>query len=166
MGVTYVIRIGRDWLAFPSLKWQLRVKKGKGKGKVIPLHAVEAHGVRGGIAPTHPGTHCAGGWVNPRAGLDAEARGKILYLYRGSNPGLPVRSQTLYWLSYPGWQLRVQEINTFIYYIYICIYIQIQIHHVTKQICNIYLLDTGSLHKNIFFNIRYLQFCKENDSRI
>jgi hypothetical protein len=24
-----------------------------GKGKVIPLHAMEAHGVRGGIAPTH-----------------------------------------------------------------------------------------------------------------
>jgi hypothetical protein len=23
------------------------------KGKVIPLHAMEAHGVRGGIAPTH-----------------------------------------------------------------------------------------------------------------
>jgi hypothetical protein len=23
------------------------------KGKVIPLHAIEAHGVRGGIAPTH-----------------------------------------------------------------------------------------------------------------
>jgi hypothetical protein len=23
------------------------------KGKVIPLHAMEAHGVRGGIAPAH-----------------------------------------------------------------------------------------------------------------
>jgi hypothetical protein len=23
------------------------------KGKVIPLHAIEAHGVRGGIAPIH-----------------------------------------------------------------------------------------------------------------
>jgi hypothetical protein len=28
----------------------LKVKK---KGKVIPLHAMEAHGVRGGIAPAH-----------------------------------------------------------------------------------------------------------------
>jgi hypothetical protein len=26
---------------------------GKIKGKVIPLNAMEAHGVRGGIAPTH-----------------------------------------------------------------------------------------------------------------
>jgi hypothetical protein len=25
-----------------------------------------------------PGTHCTGGWVGPRAGLDTEARGKIL----------------------------------------------------------------------------------------
>jgi hypothetical protein len=49
-----------------------------------------------------PGTHCTGGWVGPRAGLDAEARGKILCLCRESNPGRPVRSQTLYWLSYPG----------------------------------------------------------------
>jgi hypothetical protein len=24
------------------------------------------------------GTHCTGGWVDPRAGLDTEARGKIL----------------------------------------------------------------------------------------
>jgi hypothetical protein len=49
-----------------------------------------------------PGTHWTRGWVGPRAGLDAEARRKILCLCRGSNPGLPVRSQTLYRLSYPG----------------------------------------------------------------
>jgi hypothetical protein len=49
-----------------------------------------------------PSTHWAGGWVGPRAGLDAGARRKILCLCRGSNPGRPVHSQTLYWLSYPG----------------------------------------------------------------
>jgi hypothetical protein len=27
-----------------------------------------------------PGTHWTGGWVDPRAGLDTEARGKILFL--------------------------------------------------------------------------------------
>jgi hypothetical protein len=43
-----------------------------------------------------PGTHCTGGWVGPRAGLDAEARRKILCLCRGSNPGRSVRSQTLF----------------------------------------------------------------------
>jgi hypothetical protein len=48
-----------------------------------------------------PGTHWSGGWVVPRAGLDAEARRKSLCFCRGSNPGRPVRSQTLYWLSYP-----------------------------------------------------------------
>jgi hypothetical protein len=47
-----------------------------------------------------PSTHCIGGWVGPRASLDAEVRGKILCLYRGSNTGHPVCSQTLYWLSY------------------------------------------------------------------
>jgi hypothetical protein len=49
-----------------------------------------------------PGTHWIGGWVGPRAGLDAQARRKILCLCRGSNPDLPVHSQTLYCLSYRG----------------------------------------------------------------
>jgi hypothetical protein len=43
-----------------------------------------------------PGINCTGGWVGLRAGLDTEVRGKILCLCRGSNPGRPVRSQTLY----------------------------------------------------------------------
>jgi hypothetical protein len=72
---------------------------------------MEALGGRGGIAPTHsrprhyvrvsgqhhapaalyprgkdPGTHCTGGWVGPRAGLDTEDTGKILCPRRGSNP--------------------------------------------------------------------------------
>jgi hypothetical protein len=37
-----------------------------------------------------PGTHCTGGWVGPRAGLDTEARGKIICPCRGSNPDRPV----------------------------------------------------------------------------
>jgi hypothetical protein len=37
-----------------------------------------------------PGIHCTGGWVGPRAGLDTEARGKILYPRRESNPDRPV----------------------------------------------------------------------------
>jgi hypothetical protein len=43
-----------------------------------------------------PGTLCTGGWVGPRAGLDTEAGGKILCPRRGSKPGRPARSQTLY----------------------------------------------------------------------
>jgi hypothetical protein len=37
-----------------------------------------------------PGTHCTGGWVGPRAGLDTEVRGKIIFPRRGSNPDRPV----------------------------------------------------------------------------
>jgi hypothetical protein len=49
------------------------------------------------------GTHWTGGWVGPGAGLDTEVRGKILAPVPGiesRSPGRPVRSQTLYWLSY------------------------------------------------------------------
>jgi hypothetical protein len=60
-----------------------------------------------------PGTHCTGGWVGPRADLDAESRGKILCLCRGSNPGRPVRSQTLHWLSYPA-HLPAKEVRKFV----------------------------------------------------
>jgi hypothetical protein len=43
-----------------------------------------------------PGTHWIGGWVGLRAGLDTEARGKIICLCRESNLGSPVCSQSLY----------------------------------------------------------------------
>jgi hypothetical protein len=49
-----------------------------------------------------PGTHWAGGWVGPRAGLEAETRRKVLCLCQGLNPGHLVHSQSLYWLSYLG----------------------------------------------------------------
>jgi hypothetical protein len=52
-----------------------------------------------------PGTHCTGGWVGPRAGLDTKDRRNILLPLPGiepRSPGHPVRSQTPYWLSYPG----------------------------------------------------------------
>jgi hypothetical protein len=47
-----------------------------------------------------PSTHWIRGWVGVRAGLNTEARGKILCLCQGSNPSPPVYSQTIYILSY------------------------------------------------------------------
>jgi hypothetical protein len=52
-----------------------------------------------------PGTHCTGGWVGPRAGLDTDARGRILLslpVVEPRSPCRPVCSQKIYWLSYPG----------------------------------------------------------------
>jgi hypothetical protein len=94
----------------------------KKRGKAVPLRSIEAHlgdrnynsysfltsALEGGEwSASRPGerapsTHCTGGWVGPRAGLDAEVRGKILCLRRGSNPGRPVSSQTIDRLSHRG----------------------------------------------------------------
>jgi hypothetical protein len=53
--------------------------------------------------------------VGLRDGLYTEARGKILLPLPGTEPrshGSPVRGQTLYWLSYPGFFLkRVEKIK-------------------------------------------------------
>ena len=45
-----------------------------------------------------PGTHCIGGWVGPRAGLDECGKSRP----EDSIPGRPVRSESLYRLSYRG----------------------------------------------------------------
>jgi len=45
---------------------------------------------------TTTGTHWKGGWMDLRARLHKDARGKILCIYRGANSGRPVCSQTLY----------------------------------------------------------------------
>jgi hypothetical protein len=37
-----------------------------------------------------PGTHCTGGWVSLRTGLDTQVRGKILCPCWGSNPDRPI----------------------------------------------------------------------------
>jgi hypothetical protein len=108
------------------LKWKLQILPVKSK-KSCPATAMQAPREIGDIAPTHswprqlvevsgqlhapvavyprertPCAHWVGGWVGPRAGLDTEARGKILCLCRGSNPGRTVCSQTLYWLRFPA----------------------------------------------------------------
>jgi hypothetical protein len=63
---------------------------------------MEVSGQRHAPAALYPrtaGTHCTGGWLGPRAGLDTEVRGKILSPLPGiehRSPGRLARSQTLY----------------------------------------------------------------------
>ena len=49
------------------------------------------------LPPGKTRTHCTGGWVGPRAGLDGR---KYLIPHRDSIPDCPARSQSLYRLSY------------------------------------------------------------------
>jgi hypothetical protein len=61
-----------------------------------------------------PGTHCTGIWVDPRSGLETDARGKILSPLPGIEHRSPcrlARSQTLYWLSYPAHTLIEYPMN-------------------------------------------------------
>jgi hypothetical protein len=46
-----------------------------------------------------PGTHCTGGWVGPRAGLDTEVREKALH-HRGSKPDRPVVQSVVRYYTY------------------------------------------------------------------
>jgi hypothetical protein len=51
-----------------------------------------------------PGTHCIGGWVDPRVGLDDVEKRKFLILagLELRPLGRQARSQSLYRLRYPG----------------------------------------------------------------
>jgi hypothetical protein len=48
-----------------------------------------------------PGTHCTGGWVGLKAAWTQRVEEKSIASRIG--PGRPVRSQSLYWLSYPAY---------------------------------------------------------------
>ena len=52
------------------------------------------------LPPKRPGTHCIGGWLGLRAGLDRCGKSSPPTGMRSPNP--PARSQSLYLLSYPG----------------------------------------------------------------
>jgi hypothetical protein len=56
-----------------------------------------------------PGTHCTGGCVGPRAGLDTEVRGKFLFLCWGSNLDRPVVQPVV--RHYTEWVTRLTIIS-------------------------------------------------------
>jgi hypothetical protein len=69
------------------------------------------------------GTHCTGGWVGHRAGLDTEAGVKILSHLPGielRSPGRSARSQTLYCLSYLGHRI-LECMNLIVHALYVSI---------------------------------------------
>jgi hypothetical protein len=60
------------------------------------------------------GTHCTGGWVGPRASLDARSQRENPLLLLGIEPwslGRPVHGQTLYCLSYPSSRLMWMQVK-------------------------------------------------------
>jgi hypothetical protein len=56
------------------------------------------------VGETAPGTYWIGGWLGPRDSPNSVGKRRISYPCRQSNPGRPVRSPSLYRLSYPGFQ--------------------------------------------------------------
>jgi hypothetical protein len=84
-------------------------------GVDVYIHVILTSAVVGGEwSASHPGrftpgTHWTGGWVGPRTGLNDVEKRKFLTL-----PGLelrplcrPVRRQSLYRLSYPGFPCKM-----------------------------------------------------------
>jgi hypothetical protein len=48
-----VLHVCETWCLTVREEYRLKIFGNGGKGKAVPLHAMEAHGGRGGIAPTH-----------------------------------------------------------------------------------------------------------------
>jgi hypothetical protein len=124
-------------------------------GEKVQLIFIHDHGTRWGewtasrpgraFTPGErtPGTHCTGGWVDPRAGLDTEARGKILCPRRGSNTDRPVvqpvvRHYTAWANPAPG---LLQDLTQFSSYLMWFIELSLILHSVRKcqqqKICQI-----------------------------
>jgi hypothetical protein len=88
-------------------------------------------------------THCRGGWVGPRAGLDAVKWRKTSC--RESNPGRPVPSSSLHQLSNPGFldvlgpplfvyiHYSRHGVHSVLYYVYIYLYLYYSTVLVIKQ---------------------------------
>jgi hypothetical protein len=69
-----------------------------------------------------PGTHCSGGWVGPRVGLDRCEKSRPTGI---RSPDRPARSQSLYRLSYRAHRISLYGgINVFmVVYLFLCIYL-------------------------------------------
>ena len=77
-----------------------------------PLHQKGVRGQRHAPAAPHPrerpGTHCTGGWVGLRAGLDRCGKSRLTGI---RSPDRPAHRQSLYRLRYPTHILCVLECN-------------------------------------------------------
>jgi hypothetical protein len=78
-------------------------------GVEVQLHVFLSSALEEGVwlalrpGDTAPGTHCTGGWVGPRVGLDKVEK-RIKYFqcpYRESNPGRPSRSLFIILIKIP-----------------------------------------------------------------
>ena len=79
-----------------------------------PLHYKEVRGQRHAPAAPYPrerpGTHCKGGWVGLRAGMDSWGKSRHPTAIR--SPDRPARSESLYRLSYLGqWHFKKDALN-------------------------------------------------------
>jgi hypothetical protein len=93
-----------------------------------------------------PGTHCTGGWLGPRAGLDVCEN----LVHTGiRSPDRPARSESLYRLSYPGPPSKYN-------YIYILTYRMFHnVHDCTQVLQNItiyiYINLSHALQRTLFY---------------
>ena len=75
---------------------------------------VQRHAPAAPYSRERPGTHCTGGWVGLRAGLDRCGKSRPTGI---RSMDRPARSESLYLLSYPG-PLKCHSCYVIKYYIY------------------------------------------------
>jgi hypothetical protein len=100
---------------------------------------------------TIPGTHCTAGWVGSRAGLDTEARGKIISPLLGIEPrssACPARQHT-------DWATRLSSVGQLLWKIPVLLWDQ-NVHYVVhkSQPLDIIRIELNPVH-NLCLRIRF-----------
>jgi hypothetical protein len=98
-----------------------------------------------------PGTHCTGGWVGLRAGLDTEARGD-----RGSNPDRPVVQPVV--RHYTAWANPARNLTVHVFiFLLLLIYLNCS-QYVSQKIFNIITVSKTPQYFKVCYSLMMIQW--------
>jgi hypothetical protein len=117
------------------------------------------HHTPAALPPGNNGTHCTGGWVGPRAGLDVCEKSRLTGI---QFPDHPASIQSLYRLSYPAQKVTVQDSisiasSGFYKLATIVSWADLKGREIAKTVMFCCLCRLGSFTMVIYMNVVYLK---------